>query len=303
MGVSLKSFVFDKYGYYPSEIVDYTFIIEQWIFHLEFYEGDEDELSNINDFCIELNKMYMGKGVQIIKNRAGNFISQGLEKPAVLLCSPLGKMNLYDVIYLHEKYLNVNNGEDFSISNLIKIWEDKVELIESQCSKALKKDEVHYNDIFTAMSCALGMAENAIQYLAEAKLDYGDEIENLTLVHKRLNSLDSWTFFNPFNLIVSHRVRDYAELYKFELINMEDFINVLSNINLTAKEASLLMARLLFPTRIFDLLEENYMKNGNITNRAIEYCACANREITRLKNIHRFLVQKYQIRPIKWLQE
>jgi hypothetical protein len=84
---------------------------------------------------------------------------------------------------------------------------------------------------------------------------------------------------------------------------MENLIDVLSRINLNAKEASLLMARLLFPTRIFDLLEENYLKNGNITSRAIEYCNCASREITRLKNIHRFLVNFYHIRPIKWLQE
>lgn len=301
--MSIKSFVFDKYGYYPNEIVEYTFIIEQWIFHLEFCEEDEEEIIKINDFCLEMNKRFLGKGVQIIKNRAGSFISLGLEKPVVLLCVPLGKVNLDDVRYLHESYLNIDQEEKFTISSLIKIWEDKVELIESQCSKALKKDEIHYNDIFTAMSCALGMAENAIQYLAEAKLDYGDEINNLTIVHKRLNSLDSWTFFNPFNLIISHRVRDYAELYKFELIGMEELMNVLSMISLTAKEASLLMARLLFPTRIFDILEENYLRNGNITNRAIEYCSCAAREITRLKNIHRYLVTHYQIRPIKWLQE
>ena len=301
--MSIKSFVFDKYGYYPSEIVDYTFVIEQWIFHLEFYEEDEEKIKEINEFSLELNKIFNGRGVQLIKNRSGNFISYGLEKPVVLLCAPLGKMDLNEVRLLHDTYLNYEKDESFTISNLIKIWEDKVELIESQCSKALKKDEVHYNDIFTAMSCALGMAENAIQYLAEAKLDYGDEITNLTLVHKRLNSLDSWTFFNPFNLILSHRVRDYAELYKFELINMENLIDVLSRINLNAKEASLLMARLLFPTRIFDLLEENYLKNGNITSRAIEYCNCASREITRLKNIHRFLVNFYHIRPIKWLQE
>lgn len=301
--MSLKSFVFDKYGYYPSEIVEYTFIVEQWIFHLETVEDSEEEIENIASFSIELSKEFNGRGAQLIKNRVGKYISYGLEKPVVLVCVPIGKVSLNDVDMLHQKYLNAKNEDNLTISSLLKLWEDKVELIESQCSKALKKDEVHYNDIFTAMSCALGMAENAIQYLAESKLDYGDNVEPLTIVHKRLNSLDSWTFFNPFNLIVSHRVRDYAELYKFELIGMEEFINVLSHVELTTKEASLLMARLLFPTRIFDLLEENYMRTGNITSRALEYCACATREITRLKNIHRYLVNRYQIRPIKWLQE
>ncbi len=301
--MSLKSFVFDKYGYYPSEIVEYTFIVEQWIFHLEMIDFAEEEIESIADFSVELSKEFNGRGAQLIKNRVGKYISYGLEKPVVLVCVPIGVITLNDVDILHKKYLNIKNEDNLTISNLLKLWEDKVELIESQCSKALKKDEIHYNDIFTAMSCALGMAENAIQYLAEAKLDYGDNIESLTIVHKRLNSLDSWTFFNPFNLIVSHRVRDYAELYKFELIGMEEFINVLSNVELTTKEASLLMARLLFPTRIFDLLEENYMRTGDITSRALEYCNCATREVTRLKNIHRYLVNKYQIRPIKWLQE
>ena len=75
--MSIKSFVFDKYGYYPSEIVDYTFVIEQWIFHLEFYEEDEEKIKEINEFSLELNKIFNGRGVQLIKNRSGNFISFG----------------------------------------------------------------------------------------------------------------------------------------------------------------------------------------------------------------------------------
>ena len=301
--MSLKSFIFDKYGYYPNEIIDYTFIIEQWIFHLESVDESEEEIEKIASFTLEMSKLFNGRGAQFIKNRTGKYISLGLEKPVVLVSVPIGRISLGDVEKMHISYLNQPSEEELNVTNLIAIWEDKIELIEKQCSKALKKDEIHYNDIFTAMSCALGMAENAVQYLADAKIDYGDKIETLTLVHKRLNSLDSWTFFNPFNLIVSHRVRDYAELYKFELIGMEEFINILDHIKLNTKEASLLMARLLFPTKIFDLLEENYMQTGNITSRALEYCSCATREITRLKNVHRFLVNKFQIRPIKWLEE
>ena len=118
-----------------------------------------------------------------------------------------------------------------------------------------------------------------------------------------LNSYDSYSFFNPFNMIIDTVIRDYAELYKFELIDIYDLDKIISNLNINVKEASLLMARILYPTRIFDLLEDNYLKEDHKINKTIEYVNSLDKELQRIKNVHSLLKRKYNIRPIEWLRK
>lgn len=302
--MSIKSFVFDQYGYYPEEIIDNTFIIDNWLFKLETtLDKTEDEISELAQFSLQVSKSFQGRGAQIIKNRVNKYISFGQGEPYALIAVPISKVGYHEVLHLNKTFNKKQTNNEFKISTLITIWSERYDNIEKQCFSSLKMDDIHYNDVYTAVSCAFGLAENAIQYLADAKLDYDDNIENLSVVHRRLNSLDSWTFFNPFNLIYDNSLRDIAELYKFELISIEEFINILDEMNYNKKEASILMGRLMYPTRIFDLLEDNYLNIQSIHKKAVEYCAYIDKEITRLKNAHRILVRKYQIRPIAWLHE
>lgn len=184
---------------------------------------------------------------------------------------------------------------------MINIWLERFENIKNNCFESIDKNKNNYDLMETAVSFSLGLAENALSYLADTKLDYGNEIERLSLCHKRLNSLDSYSFFNPFNLIIDSIVRDYAELYKFELIDIHDLNKISDQLMINQKEASILMARILYPTRIFDLLEDNYLNEEYKFNQASEYLKSIDKELQRIKNIHKFLIKKYNIRPIKWL--
>ena len=91
----------------------------------------------------------------------------------------------------------------------------------------------------------LGLAQNAMQYLSEIIVDFGHHLQDLTLVHKRLKNLDSFEFFNPFNLIVDHPLKDLCELYKNDYLSFEELQQKLNFYHLDSKSASVFVARML----------------------------------------------------------
>ena len=63
------------------------------------------------------------------------------------------------------------------------------------------------------------------------------------------------------------------------------------------------MARIMYPTKIFDLLEDNYLNEEHKINMTIDYFKTMDKELQRIKNVHTLLKRKYNIRPIKWLEK
>ena len=295
------SFFYDNYGLYPIEIIDNTFIIDDYIYKAEEVICDEIEIEKIVYFSYELNK-YFKESYILIKNRMDKYIVELIDKKYVLVRTKISKITYKKCLELTNLYVNKFN-QRYTIDEMINIWLERFENIKNNCFESIDKNKNNYDLMETAVSFSLGLAENALSYLADTKLDYGTEIERLSLCHKRLNSLDSYSFFNPFNLIIDSIVRDYAELYKFELIDIYDLDNILSNLNLTQKEASLLMARILYPTRIFDIIEDNYLLDEHKINQNNEYLNNLNVEYQRIKNVNSLLKIKYNIRPIEWLKK
>ena len=296
------SFLFDNYGLYPLEIIDNTFIIDDFLYKVEEIKNyTEEDIININNFSKEINVLY-NNSFYLIKNRKGNYITSIIDKNYVLVSTKIDKINYYDILKFTKYFINKNN-EKYNISEMIKIWNERFENIKKSCFNSIDSNDVNFDKIHTAVSFSFGLAENAISYLADSKIDYGDNIERLSLSHIRLNSYDSYSFFNPFNMIIDTIIRDYAELYKFELIDIYDLDKIISNLNINVKEASLLMARILYPTRIFDLLEDNYLNEDHKVNKTIEYVNTLDKELQRIKNVHALLKRKYNIRPIEWLKK
>ena len=64
---------------------------------------------------------------------------------------------------------------------------------------------------------------------------------------------------------------------------------------------SIFFARLLYPTKIFDLLERNYQKRGDIIEGISTYFNNVDIMMDRIKKIHNYLVENYGIRKITWL--
>ena len=254
---------------------------------------------------IKNGQLFLGdyaRKIYLRKNRKGNYITFFIDKNYILVSTKINKVNHHDILKFTKYFINKNN-KNYNISSMIKIWNERFENIKKNCFQSIDSNDINFDRIHTAVSFSFGLAENAISYLADSKLDYGDNIERLTLSHIRLNSYDSYSFFNPFNMIIDTVIRDYAELYKFELIDIYDLDKIISNLNINVKEASLLMARILYPTRIFDLLEDNYLKEDHKINKTIEYVNSLDKELQRIKNVHSLLKRKYNIRPIEWLRK
>ena len=124
-----------------------------------------------------------------------------------------------------------------------------------------------------------------------------------TLTHRRLKSIDKWEFFNPFNLVFDHSSRGLAELYRNGAISLDELIKITNAYQYSVSEYQYLLARILFPVAIFDVLEDIYLDNNydytTIIYQAIEQ---QNKALIRAKDFY-LRVNKYvNIRPIRWLE-
>lgn len=298
----MNAFLFEKYGYYPDKIDENRFMYKGFTFTLTATEMSEEEVKEL-EYVNRLLFEKTGKSAVIVRNRTNDLLSFDGEQNYVLWAVENGTQSLLDLTKVHFIFHNELNKEKISISELLTLWEEKFEFIETRVIPTLRSDDFDYNAILEGVYFAFGLSENALQYLADTRLDYGNVIEHHTLAHKRLNSLENKIFYDPFNLIIDSPIRDLAELYKANCITLDTLSAYLDYYDLNAKEASVFMARILYPTRFFDALEKHYIERKNIKKEILDYRISSEMELIRLKNIHNLLIRKYGIRPIIWLEK
>ena len=298
----MRAFLFDQYGYYPPHEDDSEFELEGWTFKLEAIQDQkEEELQSLNDFLQRLMQRMWTRGVQIITNRKGTFISEDDYGKVILVATKKQKMRIQDIIKIHQHYVNSPSEIPYTTTYLSSLWEEKINSIEQKILPSIRVDDFAYQRIMVAAIYALGLAENALQYLTEIAIDYGKEISPLTLSHRRLESLDSHTVFDPLNLILDSPIRDIAEAWKYKVITTTELLQILPTYQLSIKEVSLLFARMLFPTRFFDLLEKHYGERVDVRKQILAYYREMNQDLLELKKVEQLLVKNYGIRPISWL--
>ncbi len=299
----MQAFLFEKYGYYPEKLDGNSFEYKGWSFYLVECDLDEKTVEDLEDVMKELNEVFDGRAASIVRNRNNGLLSFDGERTYVLWSIKKSKVTYHDLQELHHHYRDYHHGEVIKLSEILSLWEDKFDFIETKVIPTLRRDDAEYYSVLEGIYFSFGLAENSLQYLADSRLDYGNSITNHTLVHKRLYSLDSEVFFDPFNFILDNPIRDLAELYKAGEINIESFSTLLDYYELTQQEASLLMARILFPTKLFDTLERHFIDRMNIRKEILDYRIENEMELTRLHNVHLLLVRKYSIRPLSWLDK
>lgn len=298
----MRAFLFDQYGYYPPHEDDSEFELEGWTFKLEAIQDQkEEELQSLNDFLQRLMQLFPTMGAQIITNRKGTFISEDDYGKVILVATKKQKMRIQDIIKIHQQYVNSPSEIPYTTTYLSSLWEEKINSIEQKILPSIRVDDFAYQKIMVAAIYALGLAENALQYLTEIAIDYGKEISPLTLSHRRLESLDSHTVFDPLNLILDSPIRDIAEAWKYKVITTIELLQILPTYQLSIKEVSLLFARMLFPTRFFDLLEKHYGERVDVRKQILAYYREMNQDLLELKKVEQLLVKNYGIRPISWL--
>lgn len=297
----MRDFIFDQYGYYYSDSDASEFEFKGYEFKVMAHSLTENDLINMEEYIQYLySKLNINPHCHIVKNRAGLY---GVESKygTVSLVSCLKKDYKLDNL-ISFQHLEINElSKPYTISNLSTLWEEKLNLIEEKCVPYLKIDDFTYPIILKETIFAIGLCSNAIEYLTDMKEDYGNEVKNLCYAHKRLYDLTSFDLFNPFNIVIDSPTRDLAFLYKEKAINLNELISIIDYYKLDQMEISLLMARALFPTSTFDILEDYFALKKDIKLSIVKKHKKTKREVNLLVELHKRLVEKYKIRPIEWL--
>lgn len=292
----MKNFIYDRYGYYLEEDSE-SFDYQNYHFCLVLNEKSIVETEEINNYIIGLSEQLFNKKSYIVPTRDNQLIALSSYGNVSLVAVENFNVNLDSLKMMHQVGMN---HKSIKLSNIKNKWIHKLELVEQKIVPSLKIEEYYYQLVIICVTHAIGLASNAISYLEDTIIDFGEEINVTTLTHKRIK-LNSFDLLNPFNLIVDSPVRDLSELYKNDQITFEELIDLLYEYHVGPKEASILLSRVLYPSELFDLLEDHYQKRGDITYLIKNYYENVDRNINKIKKLHSYLTSNYGIRKINWL--
>ena len=291
----MLAFLFEQYGYYPINFKDNTFTVDEWTFKLIEIDDEEQYVAKIDEYMGIIRNKFEDCAIYLMKTRFNKNVCIYDNRKYVLISVLQKKLEFKDLYKFHCVLLE--NDKKLDLTNLLKLWKERVDFIENQGLGSLRVDSVHHNNNLEVAMYSLGLAQNALQYLSEIILDFGNYLDGLTLVHKRINNLDTLEFFNPFNLIVDHPLKDLCELYKSDFLSFEELEEKLELYNWDSKLSSVFIARLLYPNKIFDMLEQNFLNKNASFNIQFNI----EKETMKLKKAYLYFKQVYNIRPIDWL--
>ena len=290
------------YNLYPINInnIDnkYMFYVDSEKYYFVPYDRSIEEL----DELVELNKEMLSNNSlvhEIIFNKFDKVLNNYNGKNYILLRTYVNndkKVEIIDIINMLNEGNIVNTNKMISRINWAKLWESKVDFFEYQITQVIKK----YPIIYSIIDYYIGLSENAILYLKDISPSYIGEI-CYGVCHKRIG-VNSTLFdlYNPLNLIIDYKVRDFSEYIKsafFNNNNVEIIVNILFNNYYFDKfNLSLLISRLLFPSYFYDLFEkimlgENESIILKITKKSSNYEDFINK-----------LIKKCNLQNIYWLK-
>lgn len=297
----MRSFIYDQYGYILESDAN-SFSYMGYDFKLVAHDYEEIELRQLEETEERLLKElpYEAK-CHLVLSRNNEFRTENEFGAVSLVTAPIQEYQPLAVFKLMELGSTLKSKEDFSVSRIIDLWEEKLSLMEMKYMEASKIDDYLYPLLYTETLFAIGLANNAISYLVDIKNDFGDEISRLYLSHKRLPDLKAITLFDPFNLILDSPERDIAFLYELHELSVKGVLDAISYFKLDQKEVSLLIARLLFPRMTFDLLEDQYNIKKDIKKDLAKQLGRSSNDLIRLKELFLALSERFSLRPIKWI--
>lgn len=293
----MKSFIYDHYGYSLDSDKE-TFDYRNFTFGLEKNHKTIKETEEMNNYAILLSKELFNRISYIVPSRNNKLEINSPYGMVSLVAVENFSVNLDDFIKIQQATFNKNNS--ITLTQIKNKWIEKLNFIERQVLPSLKVDDYYYQIIFICFVHASGMASNAITYLEDCIIDYGNNIEITSITHKRVK-LNSYDLLNPFNLIIDSPMRDFAELFKSNLISVEKLIEVFNLYQINSKDASIFFSRVLYPSDFFDLLIDEYEKRGDIFRHIENYYFSMKENLQRIKKIHSYLTKNYGIRKINWI--
>ncbi len=300
----MNSFIYDYYGYNVKLLDDNTFIFKDYTFLLSKTTEDENSLNKLNDLISMLYDEFDGNVVYIVKNKYNKYISSSEGNNNICMLTYKDEKNI-DINYFVKMHMAFFNAFNYyvNIEDIIILWDQRLEYIQNQCLVALNFDNDAHMILYEYSQFAIGLAINALQYLSDMKIDFNKKHYLTTLTHRRIKKMDKFELFNPFNLIIDHSSRDLAELYKNNLIDFDTLFSICQSYSYNVDEYEYLIARLLFPTFIFDIIEDIATDNTMYDYQNEIYYAISkqNEQLDKLKYFYKKISQLMLIRPIDWL--
>jgi hypothetical protein len=299
----MEAFIYDYYGYNIS-ITNNEFDFQGYKFVLINVNDNEEEIIKLNNLVDSINNNFRSDVVYIVKNKYGKYISTSKEDGNICLLSYKidDAIDINHFVKLHLLYYNKFQYK-VNIEDIIILLDQRLEYIQNQCLVNLNLDNDAHLLLYEYTLYAIGLALNSLQYLSDIHIDFTTENYNCTLTHRRIKKMDKYELFNPFNFIIDHSSRDLAELYKNNLISYNTLMNICSFYSYNLDEYEYLFARLLYPTFIFDIVEDIANDNSNYDYSTEIYYAIAkqNQQLDKIKVFYENTIKMMNLRPIDWI--
>ena len=297
----MQSFIYDKYGYDIKIIDNDTFMYENWVFKIiNIGELETVKVIEYINFIKGLASR-LNINCDVIKTRNGDIFANSDEGNIILFAIEDYNYSLSHILFIHNMFTNLVDST-YSLDYIISLWEDKINLIEEKNIPNIQMDDYFYNYVMKSSIYIIGLAENAIQYVKNIMLDYRINTLPLTISHRRLKSFSFLELLNPFNIVIDFKGRDYVELFKNNLITIDELFQCIDKEHMTIMEVSMIFARIIFPSNYFDLFEQSYLTHQDIRNKIIDFYNNIEEYQNELYLIHNKFVNKYKIRTINWLK-
>lgn len=225
------------------------------------YDRDKKDIKSIVSICEELKKRNIITN-ELVLNKFNGYITPYNNLLYVLIKenSRKYKIDINDVLYIQNNTYDLLVDNNMIRNNYIDLWKNKIDFYEKKIIDIRNKNKLIDNtfDFF------VGLGENAIVYLTNNNV----RISHFVLSHRRIDEKrNSFDFYNPLNYILDNRARDIADFIKpiffYENISKEVIFNFLNYINFNREEYILFIARMLYPTYYFDMIDKIIMNNEN----------------------------------------
>lgn len=283
-----------------------------------FYNINVDEYSEKNDSYIFRNdvKVYIFKRnknrIEDLENICNICRNYRLNIHKVII----NKDNKISTIFNGNEYIllevcsnnKIVEKKHFNLNSRITIpyilednWSKKVDYY----AKQIFEFGIENKELVKLANYYIGMAENAITLYNEA-LEEGDY--QCSIQHRRIYYPNyAINYFDPTELVIDCRVRDFAEFYKskffYDQVSIEEILYDIDNNNFSASEIKLFVARMLYPTYFFDLFEKNIIRENNDQKLLKEFIEKNSSYLSLLNNLEIKISQKFNLNLIYWIKK
>lgn len=240
----------------------------------------------------------------IILNKKGNFFSINNQD-----CFILMKINCSNSLTDSDKIVNYylklkNRGFMFNMikNDWASLWRRKVDYLEYYTEQNQNID----GNIRCLCNYFIGMSENAISLINYTVNNYKNNIEyeRVTFCHDRIKKgYTTYELYNPKNILIDHYSRDVSEYLKSLLFYdnyEEELYKIVDRINFSQVGYLFLLARTMFPTFFFDIL--NDIDDTSFDDKAlIRMYDYVNKYETLISKLYWSISKKVRLPKIKWL--